>query len=87
MMAHARDPVIPPSKVRPDIPEDLERVVLVCLAKKAADRFPDVKTLGKALAACVSAADWDSEKADRWWAGKIQSDAINSTHQPDRVQV
>ena len=71
MMAHARDPVVPPSKVRPDIPEDLERVVLSCLAKKAADRFPDVKTLRKALAACVSAADWDSEKAERWWAGKL----------------
>jgi hypothetical protein len=86
MMAHSRDPVIPPSKFRPDIPEDLERVVLLCLAKKAADRFQDVKSLGKALAACVSAADWDSEKADRWWAGKIQSDAADSPHPPDPAQ-
>ena len=25
MMAHARDPVVPPSQVRPGVPEDLER--------------------------------------------------------------
>ena len=68
MMAHARDPVVPPSQVRPDVPADLERVVLRCLAKKPEDRYPSVKALGEALAACASAADWDAEKADRWWA-------------------
>ena len=34
MMAHARDPVVPPSQVRPGVPDDLEQVVLRCLAKK-----------------------------------------------------
>ena len=33
MIAHARDPVVPPSRGRADVPEDLERVVLRCLAK------------------------------------------------------
>ena len=33
MIAHARDPVVPPSQVRAGIPDDLERVVLRCLAK------------------------------------------------------
>ncbi len=61
MMAHARDPVVPPSQVRPGVPEDLERVVLRCLAKKPDDRYPDVRALGEALAACTSAADWDAE--------------------------
>ncbi len=49
MMAHARDPVSPPSKLRGDVPADLEQVVLCCLAKKPGDRYPDVKALGKAL--------------------------------------
>ena len=34
MIAHARDPVVPPSRHRPEIPADLEAVVLKCLAKK-----------------------------------------------------
>jgi len=40
MIAHARDPVVPPSRVRPGIPKDLERVVLLSLAKEAAERYP-----------------------------------------------
>ena len=73
MMSHARDPAQPPSKLRPDVPADLEQVVLCCLAKKPDDRYPDVKALGKALAACASAALWDAEKADEWWAAASRS--------------
>jgi len=67
MMAHARDPVIPPSQKSADVPADLEEIVLRCLAKKPQDRYPDVKALGKALAACASAALWDTDKAEQWW--------------------
>jgi serine/threonine-protein kinase len=70
MMAHARDPVVPPSRLRPDLPEDLERVVLRCLAKKPPDRFPTVKSLGDALAACASAVDWGPNRAEAWWAAE-----------------
>src|SRR5262249_54929479 len=56
MMAQARDPVIPPSQVHPGVPPDLEQVVLRCLAKKPADRFPTARALGDALAACASTA-------------------------------
>ena len=73
MMAHARDPVVPPSEVRPDVPEDLERVVLRCLAKPPKDRFPGVKALGDALADCASAADWGPNRADAWWAAEVRS--------------
>ena len=73
MMAHARDPVVPPTQLRPDIPADLEQVVLRCLAKKPDDRYPDVKALGKALAACEAATEWDSEKAEEWWAETSRS--------------
>jgi len=68
MMAHARDPVVPPSQLRAEVPADLEQVVLHCLAKKPQDRYADVKVLGKALTACSSAALWDAEKAEAWWA-------------------
>jgi serine/threonine-protein kinase len=76
MMAHARDPVPPPSQLRPGLPEDLERVVLMCLAKKPEERYRDVNTLGEALAACRSADEWDSKKADRWWADQVPTAAV-----------
>jgi serine/threonine-protein kinase len=73
MMAHGRDPVVPPSKLRPDAPADLERVIELCLAKKRDERYQSVRELDEALAACTSAVEWDRAKADRWWAenGKI----------------
>jgi serine/threonine-protein kinase len=67
LIAHARDPVVPPSRVRPGIPEDLERVVLRCLAKDPAGRFPDAEGLEQALATCACAGDWDQDRAARWW--------------------
>ena len=68
MMAHARDPVVPPSRLRPELSADLEAVVLQALEKKPAHRFADAKWLGRALAACRDAAAWDADQAQRWWA-------------------
>ncbi len=73
MMAHARDPVIPPSSLRPEVPADLEAVVLTCLAKAPADRFADARALAKALDACDSADDWGADHAERWWADLTHS--------------
>jgi serine/threonine-protein kinase len=67
LIAHARDPVVPPSQVRPGIPEDLERVVLRCLAKDPADRFLDAERLERALGDCSCVGDWDPARATRWW--------------------
>ena len=68
MMAHARDSVVPPRQVRPEVPADLEQVILCCLAKRADSRYSDVKALGRALAACAAANEWDADKARDWWA-------------------
>jgi eukaryotic-like serine/threonine-protein kinase len=67
LIAHARDPVVPPSRARPGIPEDLERVVLRCLAKDPDERFADAEGLERALGECACAGDWDRERAARWW--------------------
>ena len=67
MMAHARDPVTPPRAVRPDVPADLERVVLRCLAKRPEDRYPSSKALGEALGDCASAGEWGPNRAEAWW--------------------
>jgi hypothetical protein len=70
MIAHARDPVEPTSRVHPRIPEDLERVVLRCLAKPPDQRFPDAEALEQALGACACAGDWDQGRAAQWWQGE-----------------
>lgn len=67
MIAHARDSVTPPSRLRPEVPGDLERVVLRCLAKDPADRFPDARSMERALAACRDAGQWTQERAAAWW--------------------
>jgi serine/threonine-protein kinase len=67
MMAHAYEPVIPPTRLRPEIPLDLQEVVLRCLEKNPDHRFPDAQSLEEALAACESAELWTDERAAQWW--------------------
>jgi serine/threonine-protein kinase len=68
MMAHARDPVTPPRALRPDVPADLQHVVLRCLAKRPEDRYQSSRALGEALAACAAAGEWGPHRAEVWWA-------------------
>jgi len=52
LAAHLHEVPEPPSRLRPDVPADLEAVVLRCLAKKPEDRFAEMTCLDDALAAC-----------------------------------
>jgi serine/threonine-protein kinase len=76
MIAHSRDDVVPPSEVRPGIPQDLETIVLRCLAKKPADRFQNVKELSDALAVCASADEWGARAAEEWWLRESSNPAM-----------
>jgi serine/threonine-protein kinase len=67
MIAHARDAVLPPTALQADIPADLERVVLRCLAKDPALRYPDAASVDQALGACAAANLWTEERAAAWW--------------------
>ncbi len=89
MVAHARDPVPPPSQFRADIPADLEAVVLRCLAKNPQDRYPNTTSLARALDACADAPNWSPEHAALWWqniANSSPSDNNNRTFKlPDAI--
>jgi serine/threonine-protein kinase len=67
LMAHAYEPVIPPQKIRASVPADLQDVVLRCLEKDPARRFPDAHSLEQALASCAAAKQWTEEQAALWW--------------------
>jgi tRNA A-37 threonylcarbamoyl transferase component Bud32 len=67
LMAHAYEPVVPPDKLRPDVPDDLQAVVLRCLEKDPSRRFPDAHSLERALASCAAADQWTAEQAALWW--------------------
>jgi serine/threonine-protein kinase len=67
MIAHARDPVTPPSRVREGVPSDLEDVVMRCLEKDPGRRFQDAESLGIALSSCLDAGAWSAQQAAAWW--------------------
>ena len=72
LIAHARDPVVPPSLRNPDVPRDLGAVVLRCLEKKPENRFQDVAAVEAALAACECASQWNAARAGAWWRQQAQ---------------
>lgn len=67
--AHITETPRPTSACCAGVPADLCAAVMRCLAKEPADRFPDVRSLEAALAACGCAADWDEDRAAGWWRG------------------
>jgi serine/threonine-protein kinase len=67
LAAHVYEPPAPPRERRPDVPADLQAVVLRCLAKEPAQRFVGAEELETALAGCTSAGRWTEEEAARWW--------------------
>jgi len=55
LMAHVYEQVPPLAELRPDVPPDLAAVVLRCLEKDPARRFPSVEALDEALEQCACA--------------------------------
>jgi len=68
VIEHMQTPPVPPSeRTELPIPQDLERIVLACLAKQPAERPRSAQELAKMLAACPLETPWNEERAERWW--------------------
>ena len=67
LAAHLYEQPAPPSAHRPDMPPELDAVVLKCLAKSPADRYPDIESLESALAECRTGGQWSQRDAAKWW--------------------
>jgi serine/threonine-protein kinase len=70
LAAHLHEQPARLTEHRSDVPEDLQTLVLRCLAKDPADRFPDAKSLEQALADSVCGDDWNEAKAAAWWRSR-----------------
>jgi serine/threonine-protein kinase len=57
----------PPSERRPELPLDLEAVILRCLQKDPQARYQTALQLRAALSACTVAATWNAQHAADWW--------------------
>ena len=68
VIAHVDKKPEPPSeRLNGFVPEDLEAIILRCLAKKSSERYSSAKELGLALAKCEAANAWDTKAARASW--------------------
>jgi serine/threonine-protein kinase len=68
LCAHHLHTAPPPPSSRLPVPEDLERVILACLAKDRAARPESAEALARLLADCRDAGSWSDAAAEAWWA-------------------
>ena len=52
---------------------DLERVILSCLAKDPAHRPSSARDLAGSLAACAQATEWSQAQANAWWESQREN--------------
>jgi eukaryotic-like serine/threonine-protein kinase len=68
MYQHANSqPVAPSQRSELEVPADLDRIILSCLAKLPEDRPQSAHELSRLLAASTAANGWTEERAHRWW--------------------
>lgn len=67
MIAHASESPRPPREINPDIPEELEEIILQCLEKQPEDRVQDAETLSEMLQQVPHVDTWSSTIAADWW--------------------
>jgi tRNA A-37 threonylcarbamoyl transferase component Bud32 len=77
LIAHAHQSPVPPSQHQPEIPEDVEQVVLRCLHKDPDQRFQSALDLAQALEDCRDADHWTRQDARNWW-GSNERETIAS---------
>jgi hypothetical protein len=72
----------PLQNLRPEVPRDLEEVILKCLRFDPEERYADIQQVDTELAACACAASWNSARADAWWHPSA-APAMAGTDVPD----
>jgi serine/threonine-protein kinase len=68
ILAHANQKLLPPSELAPDLPSDLEQIVMRCLSKRPEERFQTIEDLADALDQCQDRDVWNRDLAEKWWS-------------------
>jgi serine/threonine-protein kinase len=68
LASHIRDAPVPPSeRTELDLPPEIDRVILACLAKDPNERLGSADELDALLAELAEAYPWPAEEARSWW--------------------
>jgi serine/threonine-protein kinase len=73
LLAHAGRKPEPPSRRAPDVPADLERIILRCLEKRPIDRYASAAEVDADLARCADADQWTAGDARAFWGSIAES--------------
>ncbi len=76
---HLLEAPVPPRKLRPELPEAIERVVLKLLEKDPARRYPDGEALAVALDSCLTAPPLPSELEELFAEPEAESEPESET--------
>ncbi|HEY2841749.1 MAG TPA: protein kinase, partial [Pirellulales bacterium] len=80
MAAHLSEQVVSPRRLNPEIPCDLDEVIMRCMEKDAGRRFQDLVAVDDALARCACSSAWSVERAADWWRGRTLAPAERHAH-------
>ena len=67
LIMHANERPIPPSRLNPEIPDDVEAIILRCLEKNPDDRFQSTADIVTAIEDCREYGRWTRDDARLWW--------------------
>jgi hypothetical protein len=75
MMHHLKTtPAMPSERTQLEIPEDLERIVMLCLEKNRNRRPKSANALTELLDTCSVSRDWTPSMAEQWWKTHMELD-------------
>lgn len=67
-----------PSRIATTVPPQLDAIVLRCLAKAPAERYPSAVALRDDLLACAALVPFDPTEARRWWESHARPGATRA---------
>ncbi len=77
-----KTPDKPAARLGRRVSNDLETVLLQCLAKKKEDRPSSAQELATLLAACSDATSWTAQDAEAWWQAHGQKNLPTNSSSP-----
>lgn len=84
MLAHLQKvPVLPSRRSELNVPDSLDRAIMMCLAKEPAERPADADALMRVLESCQGTGSWTQEQAEGWWCTHVPTDVVQI---PDRAR-